>query len=171
MKYFLLLLITISFLYSKNINIDSFKANFVQTLTNDKGNSLVYKGVVVASKPQNMLWNYTYPAKKDIIIKEHKVTVIEYDIEQVQIRNIHGNFNFFKILKNAKKVKDNIYIAKFNNIEYKLNFKNNEINSISYLDELENNISITFTKQEENKKIDINIFTPLIPLDFDIIQE
>jgi len=171
LKYILLLLLTTTFIYANEIELDSFKANFTQTVTNDKGNELKYKGTIIASKPQNMLWSYSFPAKKDIIIHNHRVTVIEYDIEQVQIRNIHGDFDFFKILKKSKKIAPNTYVAHFNDIEYTLKFRSDEIYSISYLDELENKILITFTKQELNNKIDKNIFIPIIPTDFDIIRD
>jgi len=171
LKYILLLLLTTSLLYSNEINLDSFKAKFIQTVTNDKGNKLVYKGTIAATTPQYMLWNYTYPAKKEIIVNNHRITVIEYDIEQVQIRNIHGEFDFFKILKAAKKVKENVYNAKFNEINYLLTLNSGKISSISYLDELENSILITFSDQKQNIKIDLSIFTPIIPLDFDIIRD
>jgi outer membrane lipoprotein carrier protein len=171
LKYILLLLLASTFLYSNELNLDSFKAKFIQTVTNDKGHTLEYKGSIVASKPQYMLWSYTFPAKKDIVINNYRVTVIEYDIEQVQIRNIHGDFDFFKILKKAKKIKPNVYEANFNEIKYLLKLDDGKISSISYLDELENSILITFSEQEENVKIDKSIFTPNIPLDFDIIRD
>ena len=171
MKYILLLLLTATFAYSNEINLDSFKANFIQTLTNDKGNTLEYKGTMSATRPQSMLWSYTFPAKKEIIIKDRRVTIIEYDIEQVLIRNIHGDFDFFKIIKSAKKIKPNVYIASFNEIKYTIQLNGKKISSISYLDELENSIVITFTNQVQNKKLDPSIFTAIIPLDFDIIRD
>jgi outer membrane lipoprotein carrier protein len=171
LKYILLLLLTSHFLNADLINLNSFKADFIQTVKAEKGNELEYKGSLVASKPQNMLWNYRFPAKKDIIIKDFQVTIIEYDIEQVLIKHINSNFNFFKILKHAKQVDKNTYIALFNDIKYTLKLTDAKISSISYLDELDNKILITFTKQEENKEIDPRIFTPIIPLDFDIIRE
>ena len=170
MKSILLLLLTTTIIYANELEINSFKASFIQTVTNDKGNSLKYKGRVVASKPQNMLWSYTFPAKKEIIINNYKVTVIEHDIEQVQIRNIQGDFDFFKILKNAKKIKENVYIAKFNEIQYTIKLNLHQISSISYLDALENHILIVFTEQKQNIMIDKTIFSPKIPTDFDVIR-
>ena len=171
MKYILLLLLTVTLSFSNELELESFQATFIQTLTNDKGNTLEYRGTMSATEPQNMLWRYTFPAKKDIVIKDSRVTVIEYDLEQVQIRNIHRNFDFFKILKSAKKIKNDIYIANFNEIKYTLRIDAEKISSISYIDALDNSIVITFTQQKQNKKIDFSLFSPVIPLDFDIIRD
>lgn len=171
MRYILLLLLTATITYANEIQLDSFKADFVQTLTNDKGNTLEYRGSMSATKPQSMLWSYTFPAKKEIIIKDRRVTIIEYDIEQVIIRNIHGDFDFFKIIKSAKKIKKGVYVASFNEVKYTIQLNGEKISSISYLDELENSIVIAFANQEQNQKIDLSVFTAIIPLDFDIIRD
>ncbi len=69
MKYLLPLLLSFSISYASFDNINSFQANFKQTITNEKDKSLVYTGKIVASKPQNALWSYTDPIKKRCLYK------------------------------------------------------------------------------------------------------
>ena len=59
----------------------------------------------------------------------------------------------------------------FNEVKYTIQFDGEKISSISYLDELENSIVITFTNQEQNQKLNPSIFKAIIPLNFDIIQD
>lgn len=152
------------------VNINSFEANFTQTIVNDKNSTLTYKGHVLATKPQLALWQYSTPVEKSIYITHTQAVIIEPEIEQVYIQNIKSSFDFFNVIKHAKKVSNNTYIAKFQETEYTIIIKNNKLFSISYLDELENKVHILFTKQIQNKYIDKKIFTPDIPLDYDIIR-
>lgn len=170
MKYILILLLLTSVGFSNELELNSFEANFSQVVTNDKGNTLEYKGTIKASKPQNMLWSYTSPAKKDIFINSNEVVIIEYDIEQVQRKKLDNKFNFFKILKNAKKDINGVYSAVFKEVKYTIRLKGEKISSIEYSDELDNRTTISFTNQIQNKKINPKVFIPLIPEDFDIIQ-
>jgi len=171
MRYFFLLTTIITIGFANIIEIDSFEANFTQVVTNDAKNQLIYKGYVKAMKPQYALWSYKQPTQKDIYINNSKVTIVEPDIEQVIIKHISNTFNFFNMLKNAKFISKNIYLTKFQNVEYKIKLINNKIETISYQDELENSIVITFSNQIQNKKIDTNLFTPIFPLDYDLIED
>ena len=171
MKHIILYLLLSTFLLASIDNINSFEADFIQSVTDDKGKTLTYKGHVRAIKPQHALWNYTEPISKDIYINSRSVTLIEPEIEQAIIRRIESNFDFFKMIKKAKKTGENSYIASFQNSKFKINMKNNLIKSISYNDEFDNSVEILFEKQKQNIEIDKNIFTPYIPLDFDIIRD
>jgi len=62
-------------------------------------------------------------------------------------------------------------MAKFENNNFVIVTKNELIESISYIDEFENSVKITFKNQKQNDVIEENIFTPKIPLEFDIIRD
>jgi len=171
MKYLLSLLLSFSISYASFDNINSFEADFTQTVTNDKDNSLVYKGSIVASKPQNALWVYKKPIQKEVYISKLNVTVVEPEIEQVIIRSIDSNLDFFNMIKNAKKIKENVYEAIYGDSKFIITTNNTIIKSISYVDEFENKINIIFENQKQNKEIDMEIFTPKYPLEFDIIRD
>ncbi|MBL0708979.1 MAG: outer membrane lipoprotein chaperone LolA [Sulfurimonas sp.] len=177
MKYILTLLLssTLSFASTDILDaldtINSFKASFTQTIRDDKNKALVYEGNIIASKPQNALWRYNKPIKKDVYINSYRVVIVEPEIEQVIIRNIESDFDFFEMLKNAKKIDKNTYEANYRKSKFSITTKSDTIESISYIDEFENNVKIVFSSQEQNKKIDKKIYIPKYPLEFDVIRD
>ncbi|MEA1891289.1 MAG: LolA-like outer membrane lipoprotein chaperone [Campylobacterota bacterium] len=171
MKYLFILLLLLSTSYASLNRLTSFKADFTQTITDDKNKALIYTGHIVASKPQHALWNYIQPIKKDIYINISSVTIVEPEIEQVIIRRIESNFNFFNMIENAKHIKEDIYEANHKESVFTIRINNKLIESISYIDEFENRVKIIFKNQKQNEKVDLNIFTPDYPLEFDIIRD
>ena len=172
MKYFLL----ISTLFILNLNgssleLDSFEADFTQTITDEKAKVLTYTGTIVVSKPKYAFWKYITPITKEIYINQNQVIVIEPEIEQVIFKRIDTNLDFLQIMQHAKEIKHNQYMAVFQNVEYIIKIKNKKIESITYKDNFDNSIAILFNNQKQNHKVDVTIFKPNIPLDFDIISE
>ncbi len=152
-------------------NINSFKADFIQSVTDDKNVSLTYSGQISASKPQNAIWNYLKPIKKDVYINQYRVIVVEPEIEQVIIRKIKSNFDFFLMIKNAVKIDKNKYEANYKESKFIIIIENNLIKTISYKDEFENDVKISFKNQKQNIKIDEEVFVAKYPLEFDIIRD
>jgi outer membrane lipoprotein carrier protein len=136
----------------------------------EKGKTLAYKGTIAAKKPQFALWNYQDPIEKQIYITQYKLTVIEPELEQVIIKNISAEFNFFHMLQNATKLAKNHYTTTIENIQYHIVLSKNTIEKIFYTDEFGNQITIEFTNQKTNHTINNTLFDPKIPLDYDIIQ-
>ena len=169
-KIILALLLSIS-AFASISNITSFDADFTQTITDDKNKMLIYKGHVLASKPQNALWRYISPIEKNVYITRFEVTIVEPEIEQVIIRKVSNDFDFFKMLKNAKKIKNDIYRANYKETLFTISIKNNLISSISYLDNFENIVKITFSNQLQNINIDKTLYKAIFPLDYDIIRD
>ena len=167
-KFLLLLLATASFANMQNIN--SFEADFKQKIVDDQNKTIVYLGHIKATKPQYALWNYTKPIQKSVYILENKAIIIEPELEQAIIKRISNNFDFFKLIRDAKKLSNGKYLARYNNTTFIIQTKNDTIVSISYKDEFENRVTIDFTHQIENKEIDKKEFTPVIPDDYDVIR-
>lgn len=166
--FILLLLYTSSFAFFNNLN--TFQADFTQTVTDEKDKVLSYSGFVKASKPQNAVWTYTTPIKKEVYININTATVIEPEIEQAIIKHIETNFSFFNMINNAKKIKKNTFVANYKESNFTIVTKNNLIESISYIDEFENKVKIVFKNQKQNEVISPERFIPNIPADFDIIN-
>ena len=166
--FILLILYTSSFAFFNNLN--TFQADFTQTVTDEKDKVLSYSGSVVASKPQNAVWTYTTPIKKEVYINIGSATIIEPEIEQVIIKHIESNFSFFNMINNAKKIKENVFVAKYKDSKFTIVTKNDLIESISYIDEFENKVKIVFKNQKQNEVIDSKLFVPNIPVGFDIIS-
>ncbi|MFK5938558.1 MAG: LolA-like outer membrane lipoprotein chaperone [Sulfurimonas sp.] len=167
--FFFFLLFTISF--ASLIDIKSFDADFKQTVSDEKGTKLLYKGHIRALSPKYALWEYKTPVPKSIFVRPTRITIIEPEIEQAIVRKLSIDFDFFKMITHAEEISKHNYIATINETKYLIKIKNKLIDSIVYKDEFDNSISIFFTNQVQNKPISKNIFTPLIPKGYDIIDE
>ncbi|RUM63776.1 MAG: outer membrane lipoprotein chaperone LolA [Sulfurimonas sp.] len=170
MKYIFLsaLLFTLSF--SDIFSMNSYEASFRQVVTNDKGNTLEYSGHIKAMKPQYVLWEYFQPSSKFIYINKNMATIIEPNLEQVIVKKLYSSIDFFNIIKNAKKINKNKYIAEFQSVLYIINVIDSDLKSIEYKDQLDNTISIDFSEQIVNKKMSVEEFEPDIPSNFDVIR-
>ena len=171
MKFKLLLMLLSSAAFAEITDLTSFQANFEQSITDEKNKKIVYKGTIQASQPRYALWKYAQPIEKTVYVLKNKVIMIEPDLEQAIIKTIKSNFDFFSLLKSAKEIKKDVYTATFNNINYTIYTKGMRIESISYIDEFENKVKIAFKDQKVNEKIDLNIFNPYIPTEYDIIRD
>lgn len=165
-KIFLTLFLLTNCLFA-NININSFSADFEQNIYNNN-QKISYKGKIYM-KDKLSLWQYFNDENKRIYVNENEVVVIDDDLEQVVIQK--EQIDIKKILKLAQKVDENNYIAQYQNTNFYLNFENNLLKTITYNDELENKVVITFTNQSNNLKLDDNIFKYQIPSNYDLIRQ
>ena len=149
----------------------TFQADFTQTIQDDHNKTLIYRGDVVATQPAYALWRYNKPVTKSVYVLRNKVVMIEPELEQAIIKTMQSSFDFFTLLKSAKKVSKDHYEAMFENVKYTILTRNDLVTTIQYEDEFENKVTIEFENQKVNKKIDLNIFNPYIPKEFDIIRD
>ncbi|MCK9453528.1 LolA-like outer membrane lipoprotein chaperone [Sulfurimonas sp.] len=171
MKQFLLTILITMQLFASLEEMTSFEADFVQSITDEKEKVLSYSGHIVALKPQNAKWSYIKPVKKDVYINNFEVTIVEPEIEQVIIKRLESNFDFFKIVSNAKKIGNNLYVAYYRDSKFSIVKNGNLIESISYLDEFENKVKIVFKNQKQDHAINESLFMPKYPMEFDIIKD
>jgi len=163
-----------SLLYASFDNLKSFKADFKQTLTDDKNKTISYYGEVIAdAKKQTARWHYKKPVDKTIYISYFNVTIIEPELEQVIIKRVdlEDGFNFFKMLKEAKQIDKNRFLAIYKNKKFTISVdKNSLLKNIEYLDEFDNKVKIEFKNQKYNIKFNKDSFIPKFPLEYDIIE-
>ncbi|QFR49309.1 outer membrane lipoprotein chaperone LolA [Sulfurimonas lithotrophica] len=171
MKLFLTILFIAVHTYASLSEINTFEADFTQSITDEKNKVLKYNGHITASKPKSATWQYHYPIEKKIYINNFEATIVEPEIEQVIIRRIESEFDFFQLIKKAKKINENSFLTVYNNTEYIIKVQNNLVESISFLDQFENKVKIEFSNQKQNHKIDTSVFTPKYPMDFDIVND
>ena len=150
MKYLLITILLVSQAFASLEQIELFEADFSQSITDDKDKVLVYNGHVIASKPQNAKWSYKKPIKKDVYINKSEVIIVEPDIEQVIVRKVESKFDFFRMISNAKEIKKNMYVAKYKDSKFTIVQSDNLIESISYIEEFENNVKIVFKNKDES---------------------
>ena len=133
--------------------------------------TILYRGELWATKPQNALWLYQTPIQKSVYINGKELTIVEPTIEQVTIKTLSGEIDFLEIIKKAKKVDNDHYNATLNGITYTIMFKNDILNTIQYRDSYENRVTIKFLNPSTNQLVEAKRFKPTFPSDFDIIRD
>ncbi len=150
----------------------SFKANFKQTITSDKGKKIHYSGSLLFSSPNSFKWSYNSPTKKEVCTNAVELLVVDHDLEQVSSYLIDTDFNLVKILQKAKQYKKLIYIAKHKNKNYTIRLDNkNQLQSVVYKDDLDNTVVIIFSKVAyQNSKIKASQLKCNFPAHYDEIR-
>ena len=171
MKFLIVLSFLISCVFAFGENIQSFEAEFVQTIVDEEKKTLVYKGEMHSKRPDMVLWNYKDPINKKIYLTKTRAVIIEPELEQAIIKKLQGEIDFFGILASAEAVDGTHYKAYYRGIEFILQEENGIIQSLSYTDQLENKVLITFSAQKQNRPMEDSFFRPSIPVDFDVIRD
>jgi len=171
MKFIIILTFFISSLFAFGESIQSFEADFVQTITDEQKKILTYKGTIHSKRPDLVLWHYKSPINKKIYLTKKRAVIVEPDLEQAIIKRLQGEIDFFGILASAQRVDSSHYKAEYKDIKFILREESGIITSLSYTDQLENKVLITFSAQKQNHPIEEYLFMPKVPKDFDIIKD
>lgn len=171
MKYLLLLCFSITALLAFGESIQSFEANFTQKITDEEKKVLSYKGSMRSKRPDMVLWSYESPINKKIYVTKKRAVIVEPELEQAIIKRLEGEIDFFGILSSAEAVDETHYKATYKGITFILKEDNGIITSLAYTDQLENKVVIEFSNQKQNRPIEDRVFTPKVPVDYDIIKE
>lgn len=151
--------------------MSSFNSSFEQRIVDEHGKTILYKGELWATKPQNALWLYQSPIQKSVYINGKELTIVEPTIEQVTIKTLSGEIDFLEILKKAKKVDNDHYATTLNGVTYTITFKNDNLSTISYGDNYDNRVTIKFINPSTNQPIESKRFKPTFPSDFDVLRD
>ena len=172
-KSLFILILSISSLFGaiKFDELKSFRANFVQKITNESNKTIEYKGKVFIKNNGKVLWKYETPIIKNVYVLDNIAIIDEPELEQAIYTTLENSIDMIKLLKNANKIEENKYQTSLYNVNYIINIKNDKINSLSYVDELENKIVISFLDAEQNIEIDDGLFKFIAPDFYDIIKK
>lgn len=153
-------------------NLQTFQADFVQTIDDKETKVVKYDGRIVADKKlKKAKWSYLNPIKKYVYVQDKLVTIVEPELEQVTIRKISNDFDLFALLNGAKKIGKNLYEAKYKKLTFKIFSDGQAISKLQYKDNFENIVTVTFKNQKYNEKIDPATFKPEAPATYDLIIE
>ena len=152
-------------------NIKTFDADFEQKIINPSQKKILYKGHLFIKEPYYILWHYKEPVLKSVYVINNFATIDEPELEQAIFSKLQNEIDIIELLKTAKKVDENRYLAKIYDVEYTLITKDNKISKIEYKDALENSVTITFSNIIQNREIDEEIFKFLPPEHYDIIRK
>ncbi|MFK0390346.1 LolA-like outer membrane lipoprotein chaperone [Campylobacter coli] len=167
-KIFCLLFFFLSHILATDLNFNTYSSHFTQSVKS-KNSALSYSGHFTLSQEQ-AYWSYDTPSKKEIYINKNQIVLVEHDLEQVVFSHLDNIPNLNEIFKKAKHLNDNQLIAKYENINYTITLKDNEIQSIAYKDEFENDILITLNHQIKNPTINPEVFKPKFPNYYDMVR-
>lgn len=166
-----LLLVSVNIFASSNLeNIKSYEAEFIQKITNVSGKTIDYKGEVFIKNSGKVLWKYATPVIKNVYLIDDLAIIDEPELEQAIYTRLEKSIDIIKLIKNAKKIDNKTYEATLYEVKYKISVDDSVIKAISYSDELENKIVISFEKIKQNQKIDDKIFVFFPPNYYDIIR-
>jgi len=171
LRILLITLITTLSLFGMGEKIFTMKADFVQTITDEKNSTLIYQGNMLAKRPSLAMWHYQKPIEKTVYITEENVTIVEPELEQAIVKRLSNSIDILAILSSAVKESKEHYTAYYDDKEYHILMKGQKILSITYSDAFDNIVKISFSKQKINTKIDNALFHANIPLDYDIIRD
>ncbi len=185
----ILIILSISFLVlSAEITLPSnFTTNFQQTITNDNGKVIKYKGAVYfedivettsddsgvehSYKRSLFKWNYREPSKKEVCTDGVQLTVVDHDLEQVANYLVDEAIDLKSILSRANKLTLSDYQASYKNIEYLITLDDkNQISKIVYVDNLDNHVKIIFSNMRYNEVFNSNFLVCNAPKGYDRIK-
>lgn len=151
--------------------LESFEADFVQLVMNETNKTIEYKGKVFIKSSGKVLWEYQTPIIKNVFVIDNVAIVDEPELEQVIYTTLENSIDIVKLLKDAKKVEENRYETNLYKVKYIISLENDKIKSLSYVDQLENKILITFLNSKQNSDISDDIFKFIPPEHYDIIKQ
>lgn len=154
-------------------DLDSFKASFIQVITSNSTNKIEYTGEVFIKKSGKILWKYKTPVVKNVYINNDFAIVDEPELEQAIYTKLESEINIIKLLNGSKKVNDNSYVTKIEDVDYliKTSKTDDKINYIKYKDKLENDVEIKFSNVAQNGEISDEIFKFKVPDHYDVIRK
>lgn len=160
-------------LLSANISeLHTLESDFKQSIVNEQNSQITYSGKMYATQKDNQaLWEYTTPIVKKIYYKEGNIVIIEPELEQAIFAKLTKVPNVLQLLNSAQKLSDTKLVTTFNKIKYTITLDKNKIKKITYVDEIQNKVTIVFEKQTTNGYIKPETFVYSIPEEFDILEQ
>ncbi len=171
MKILLLCFTFIITLWAKDNELYSFSADFNQSIQDEHNKTISYQGSIMSKRPNFALWHYKKPIEKKLYVYHNVLTIVEPEMEQAIVKRVSDNIDIFSIISNATTIDANHAEAHYNDQKFLLTFNSDHLlSSIAYDDELDNRVTINFSKQQYNLELNTTLFKAVIPEGFDIIK-
>ncbi len=173
LKYLATVIFFATFALSGEIKIPvGFSAEFTQKITTPKKKIIKYSGTVLLDGSGRLKWSYRKPTKKEVCSDGRSFTVVDHDLEQVSFHRLQRALDLPTILKKARHHKDNLYVAKYEDVLYTFSLDpKGRIDQIAYKDNLDNVVNIHFNNMRYKKSpIPKNRMRCPYPGSYDIIR-
>lgn len=172
--------------------LESFRANFTQTLSNEQGVALeTSSGVMYMQNPGKFRWEYKEPYEQLIITDSKTLWLYDADLAQVTIRDIEDSINTTPaaIISGQENIDKYYVMVDMGNIEgydwieltpkdienqynsVRLGFNDNMLGMMIMFDNLGQVTRIDFHEPERNKRFGGPIFTFETPEGVDVVDE
>ena len=172
--------------------LDSFQADFKQTLSNEKGEVMeTSTGKVYMQKPGKYRWEYEKPYGQFLITDSNTLWIYDKDLEQVTIRDVsHALDNTpAAIISGKQNINENFVVVNMGVIEgfdwleltprdidnqyrsVKIGFDKNNLGMMVLSDNLGQITRIDFLNPVRNRTFDGSLFTFAMPEGVDVIDE
>jgi len=135
-----------------------FKAKFVQRVVSPEKTELKYEGRVYFKEPNFLKWEYVTPINKSVYISFDRVIVYEPELEQALIKELSSELSLKNLVERAVKGGDGRYKSVFEKKEYFIEFKDGILSRISFIDELQNSVTIDFLEGDVKTELDKSLF-------------
>ncbi len=185
----ILMILSISFwVLSADITLPSnFTTEFEQTITNENGKVINYKGNVYFkgivettaddagiehSYTRSLFkWNYEEPSKKEVCTDGVQLTVIDHDLEQVANYLVDEAIDLKSILSRANEITSTDYQASYKDVEYLITLDDKkQLSKIVYVDNLDNHVKIVFSNMNYNGVLQSNRLECVAPKEYDRVK-
>ena len=172
--------------------LESYQADFRQTLSNEQGEALeTSTGKVYMQNPGRYRWEYDQPYVQLLITDSETLWIYDKDLEQVTIKNVAGAIDNTPaaIISGQKNITENFVVVNMGVIEgfdwveltprdiesqyrnIRLGFDKNSLIMMILNDNLGQITRIDFLNPERNKRFGGPLFTFEIPAGVDVIDE
>jgi len=173
-------------------NLDTFQADFKQTLVNENGEELeTVTGIVYMKTPGKFRWDYQDPYSQMIITDGSTLWLYDEDLEQVTIKDISGSIDNTPaaILSGEKNINEHFVIIDMGDIEgfnwieltpkdienqysnIRLGFDKDKLGMMVLFDNLGQTTRIDFLNSKRNVKMKPSLFTFEPPENVDVIDD
>ena len=173
-------------------NLNSFKADFTQTLSNERGDILeTSSGEVYMQNPGKFRWVYKDPYSQLIITDGETLWIYDEDLEQVTIRDISKTIDKTPaaVISGQENINEHYVSIDMGNIEgydwieltprdienqyssVRLGFNKNELGMMVLFDNLGQTTRIDFLNPVRNQHFEGPLFTFEIPDNVDVIDD
>ena len=123
----------------------SFRADFIQTITNADAKVIRYEGEVLFSDRRRLKWTYRSPTRKEVCTDGREVLVVDHDLEQVSAYRIDRGFDLSRIIAEAKPYSGDIFVTEYGGKQYTLRLDSKgQLESVAFYDDLDNKVQILF---------------------------
>ncbi len=171
MKILIISLLITSIVFGNILDFKTINTDFKQVVKNRSGSQAIYKGTLKIKGNDKILWSYKTPVEKNVYINKNSVIIDEPELEQAITSSLNDELNMVKIINNSKKISQNTYENTLDDTKYTIIIEKNILKSVSYNDELDNKVIITFTNFQKDITISDTTFHFTIPKNYDVIKK